>query len=289
MDLWNATMEALEPFFGSDQVDDSSALDDFLISINSAAALLQLTDDQLRSVIILKLRGPARQILRGRPSLASGTSAELIAALTAHFRPPIDRYSACTKFRECTQLPTETVSEYLTRLRELAIRYLNSRPPPPEAHQEAILAQMEDEILHIFLRGLDPRFRKFVQLQGPKTVDTALSLAQQEELEVQSTEPASKITTAAVQTVTEKPTVTPTPTPSPKQAYPPWLVGHSQSYYCFGPPPHYAWHAAKNQPFRSHNGAAGPPRPPPFPFRVRRRPPGPRPGRGNRIRIKKSV
>ncbi len=129
---------------------------------------------------------------------------------------------------------------------------------------------MEDEILHIFLRGLSPHIRPYVRLQRPATVDTALSLAQEEQRAALSVTPALAVNATAVQNVLEQPPI------FPEQALPVPFYAHSRSVST------YVGHVPQGHAPCHRSGPSG--HASTSPLHSRRRKPGPRPGRGNRIR-----
>ncbi|XP_052127556.1 uncharacterized protein LOC127750306 [Frankliniella occidentalis] len=165
--------------------DECYALEDFLMCIEAAASFKpDITDAQLRAIIILKLRGTAREVLCAQPELTEGTSEALIKALRDRFEPLIDRYSAQQKFSSCIQLPGESVIEYYFRLLLAAENYAATRPAPTEDLKEAIKALTKIELLDQFMHGINCKLRQFVRFQTPADIETALSFARKEELYV---------------------------------------------------------------------------------------------------------
>lgn len=163
--------------------DPNYSLDNFLSSLNQALSFApNLQDSQKRDIIALKLRGEARDLIDSEAGLKEGSSANLIKALEARFKPITDDVSAKQAFEACRQLPGETVSKYRYRIVSAATKYAASRPEQPDVTRAQANAMIKADLLTNFVRGLSEPLRQVVRIHMPKTLEEAVEFAQREEL-----------------------------------------------------------------------------------------------------------
>jgi len=173
---------SVEPFSG-DQPDYD--VDDILDAATEAARLAKLEEgSETCQFIRLKLKGAARAHLRTNPDLmALASEAELKLALKERFAPCTDAYTLSKEFQSTVQKAGESPAAFASRLQRVAARWNEARGLPKPAEREPRRALMQEMVLNQFVHGLDSRYRKYVQLQRPQTIQDALTYARTEELD----------------------------------------------------------------------------------------------------------
>lgn len=206
--VYCALADNLEPFDG---LDPSYSAQDFLDAVESINVDNFDTPEHKYRLARASLRGAARQLLRGGPSLPVDNWDSLKQALLERFEPPIDRFQANQAFHSATQGASESVNAFAARCRELAARYERSLPPVTTDDDELDDEQIENakrirnellksDLLMTFLHGLNPKYKKYVTLRSPLTLAKAIEYAQIEEFEA-LTEATTNLTVAAAQPV----------------------------------------------------------------------------------------
>ena len=99
---------------------------------------------------------------------------QLSRAMTQHFNDADARNLQITKLNKIRQTPNETVMQFSSRLRQMALT----------AYDGMVVAQVEPLILAHFLQGLKPEIKRHVILQAPATFDDACRIAKTVELNV---------------------------------------------------------------------------------------------------------
>lgn len=197
--LNSAVLQSIDAYSGDDP---SYGYSEFINSLLIASDIAGLTGPQRCAIFRLKLRGTARQFLGSDPELpVLNNWDELVAAFRMRFSETEDFYSLSEVFRNCKQKAGETVAQFAGRLMRAAQKMNIARGKPLNTTERPELMVRRDllkeDTLIQFLKGLDPRIRKFVQLRSPKTIQEAIKIAQVEELELQ-TEAGAPALVAAV-------------------------------------------------------------------------------------------
>lgn len=159
---------------------------DFIAAIEGCAVPGADTPADKLRLAKMKLRGPARQLLRAGQGFNIMDWEQFKDALKARFEPVLDPVQTSIAFRSASQRPGKSVQCYLARLRDLASKWEQTQPPIDDgdhAKRNAREQLMNSEMLVQFLRGLDKKYKKYVTLQCPAALPTAVKYAQAEEAE----------------------------------------------------------------------------------------------------------
>lgn len=178
-----AALSAVEEFSGDDP---SYNVRDFLGAVDAAAKMANLQETEKCNFCRLKLRGSAREWLGTDPELpALKKWTDLEEQLETRFNPAADAASISQQIAMSKQKVGESVAQFATRLQRLGVRWNEARGlPSTSTERDARRAFINDSVLGQFLTGLDPRIKKYVQVQKPKDMKAAIAAAQSEEMDL---------------------------------------------------------------------------------------------------------
>ena len=168
-------VNSIPPFSG----EAGSDLVAFKQAVTQVRALAEWSDADTIKVITLKCTGSAASFVLHEPSIKRGEitkAEELFSLLESRFE---DRSSSSAALYELmvglTQEPHENVRSFADRLREVAARVQSTTAA------ETDKKFLEETIKFVFLRGLLPHLRRFVQATQPKDLREAVANATKEE------------------------------------------------------------------------------------------------------------
>lgn len=144
---------------------DGADVNTFIRDLNSATTYQKQTSLQKAELFPMCLRGAAKSWFQSATHLAGKPYDQLCDALIRKFHTESDIWLLEQQLTNKNQLPSESITQYATRIRTLCQR----------------LGTSDDEHKRNFLTGLRPEIRNYVMLQRPKTLDEAETLAKMKE------------------------------------------------------------------------------------------------------------
>ena len=166
----------VKPFTG---LADEVTLDQFVISIETAANLTKWTDEQQVAIVRLRLTGPAAECMKANNNFIDMKWSEVKKALMDRFGSKETRQDAYHKLRECAQSENESIAQYAQRIQILGGKCL--KPTDNEGEAKIRKEILDEQLLSTFIQGLQPRLKRFVATHCPKTLTEAIAKAEHEE------------------------------------------------------------------------------------------------------------
>lgn len=166
----------VKPFTG---LSDGVTLDDFILSLETAAQLTGWKDEQQVAIARLRLSGPAADCMKANNNFIGNNWENVKKSLYVRFGSKDTRQEAYNKLRECTQSDSETVAQYAQRIQLLGSKCIK----PSQDEQETKLRKeiLDEKLLATFIGGLQPTLRRFVATHNPQTLDEAIGKAENEQ------------------------------------------------------------------------------------------------------------
>lgn len=171
-------LSLIPEFYGDEGV---SALI-FEKAVRQAKALAAWSDEQTRSIVNLKMRGPALLYTAHDPTYARVKKLdEALELLKKRFDPQHLAGTSLQRLMNTAQRPGETVQAYAARIRHLVSQ---ATPLPKDASTVSpeTVQTFEGIGKHFFLMGLVPQLRDKVVSAGPASLSDAIERANSEEL-----------------------------------------------------------------------------------------------------------
>ena len=179
-----ATSVPSVPFIGSNVHlipnfcgDDSVTVEKFIDSLKTVSHLSAWSESHTLCAARLRISGTAGEYIVANPHILD--SFEVFQkSLKERFTPKISLVSLERSFISCLQQPLESVQEFSTRLRRLAIQLREANANP---NTEATRKMIEDRLFVQFLAGLRQDIGRFVLVRNPINILQAEEHALQEE------------------------------------------------------------------------------------------------------------
>ena len=203
---------ALIPQFSG--TDTGVSVKDFVRAVQAAGKLTNCNDNQLAEIAKLKFTTLANDFLEAHPDLENATWTQLSKELLTRFGDNEDPQEKRYALKDCVQKPSESVRDYLTRLRQLGHKTIKQTDDLTEKRIRTEI--MEDELLSQFLRGLKLDLQHPTYSSRPKTLNQAADFAAREE-KFHQANPAN--TKAIVCAIPSAPTPAPRVRDSRRSAY----------------------------------------------------------------------
>lgn len=173
---------SLLPIFKGDSTPPT--IIDFFILFEEIAALAQWNSSQKLILAKSRCRDAALQYLLDSVDVKSVTDfVQFKTLMIERFRERVPVGQRMQEFLTCIQKGTEPVAQFATRLKKFSthLEPQLAEKISPEA-RAASRKVIESLLLGQFLAGIKPSIRRFVLAQNPPTLDKAIEVATQEEV-----------------------------------------------------------------------------------------------------------
>lgn len=170
-----SALTAIPQFSGHNK----TTIREFIKSVSAVGKLTKCTDEQLAELAKLKLTGLANAFLESQPELEVLHWTALSASLKTRFGDPEGPQAKRYLLRDCTQNNSETVRDYLIRLKQIG--YLTIKPTENDTEKKIREEIMQEELLEQFMRGININLRHAVYSANPTTLEKAAVEAQRQE------------------------------------------------------------------------------------------------------------
>lgn len=150
---------------------------EFFNNIDAAARLGNLSDEDKKYILRLKIAGPAFEFLQSRPDLTQDGAnfADIRAAFEERFRGKMPDNFYYVELQTATQKEKESPEAFADRVKTLSLKTLKETRDPLE--RRILAEEAERRLLAAYVAGLRGEIGKYVRLGRPKTMKDAVELA----------------------------------------------------------------------------------------------------------------
>lgn len=160
--------------------DRTYTFSDFLENINSLGKLAGWDEDAKLEVAKMRIAGKAKQIYKTKkPS----TFKEFSDLFLNHITNSVPLMHYMLMFVSCAMKPSEVVDDFAHRLERYTNGALPEKNDPLRKGVEPYFQKLQK---HIFIAGLKPELKQFVELRDPKTLKEAIDIARDREATITS-------------------------------------------------------------------------------------------------------
>lgn len=175
----------IENYYGENK---PPTIESFLQQLEEVSKLGGWSEKSKVAIARIRMKGDAAEFMNANPHLRKLENWKTFkSALLTRFARQEPLAHKLQRFHECIQKSSETVNEYVTRLKLAGNRTLKVTEDREENDMRAQL--LEETMQAQFIRGLRQNIRRFVMSRNPASFDEAVTVAINEELnEMQSQE-----------------------------------------------------------------------------------------------------
>lgn len=147
----------------------------FLESVTRVGQMGNWNDNHKANVVYCRVRGEARDFVRGEAELNTADFNKLREALIARYAVKEGIVARQQRFLDCSQRPAETVKQFATRLKIVGGQTIDSKPGDAGYQFDEI--NLKASLLAVFLKGIKEELRLVTRAHQPNTLEEALSFA----------------------------------------------------------------------------------------------------------------